>query len=197
VLVRNTPPADLAMAPVTVTEGDTMTLSGTFSDSDKLDTHTVGIVWGDSPVETTVSLGPGTHGFSATHVYKTRGSYKPAVTVTDLPANESVTGSTDVTVLVRTKTTGELLGDLATLVHSWNVDAMSAKVDAARDTLDSSTDSACSSLKTLSNMVSAQSGKKIPMDHVDAFWSLLTKVDAAVPCAETKAAQSYYSSRQN
>jgi PKD repeat protein len=291
VLVRNTPPADLAMSPVTVTEGDTMTLSGSFSDPDKLDTHSVRVVWGDSSADTTVPLGAGTHGFSATHVYKTHGSYKPSVTVTDLPANESVTGSADVTVLVRntapadfklsadqvlegnattltgsftdpdsgdthevlvnwgdssmetvplnpgvlafskthtyaahgsyhvtatvtdsktstdgwtdvtvlvyTATAAELLDDLATLVHSWNIDPMSAKVDAAREQLEVSTDGTCGNLKTLANMVSAQSDKKIAMDQVTAFWSLVTSVDAAVPCTVTKAAPGYYSSRQN
>jgi len=292
VLVRNTVPADLAMSPVTVTEGDTMTLSGTFSDPDKLDTHSVRIVWGDSSANTTVPLGAGTHGFSATHVYTTHGSYKPTVTVTDLPANDSVTGSADVTVLVRdtapadlklsadqvvegsattltgsftdpdagdrhdvlvnwgdsstetvslnagvlgfsakhpyaahgtyhvtatvtdpakastdgsadvtvlvhTATARELLGDLAALVHSWNIDSMSTKVDAARDQLVLSTDGTCGNLKTLSNMVSAQSEKKISTDQVAAFWSLLTSVDAAVPCTQTKAAPGYYSRRPN
>jgi large repetitive protein len=288
VLVRNTAPADLAMSPVTVTEGDTMTLSGTFSDSDKLDTHSVRIVWNDSSPDTTVPLGAGTHGFSATHVYTTHGGYKPTVTVTDLPANDSVTGSADVTVLVRNTapadfklsadqvvegnattltgsftdpdagdthdvsvnwgdsstepvhvdpgvlgfsvkhtyaadgsyhvtatiadpakasadgwtdvtvlvhatTAGELLRDLATLVHSWDIDPMSAKVDAARDQLEVSTDGTCGNLKTLSNMVSAQTGKKISMDQVARFWSLVTSVDAAVPCTQTKAAPGYYS----
>jgi len=70
-------------------------------------------------------------------------------------------------------------------VHSWNADAMSGKVDQARSQFASGDkDSACSSLKALSNMVSAQSAKKVTMDQVEAFVSLLGKLSAAVPCTD-------------
>jgi len=108
VLVRNTPPADLAMPAVTVIEGDEATLTGSFSDPDMLDTHSVRIEWRDGSTDSTVPLGAGTHTFSAKHVYAAQGSYKPTVTVTDLPANESVTGSADVTVLVRNTAPADL-----------------------------------------------------------------------------------------
>src|SRR5438093_1618937 len=57
VLVRNTPPADLAMPAVTVIEGDEATLTGSFSDPDMLDTHSVRIEWRDGSTDSTVPLG--------------------------------------------------------------------------------------------------------------------------------------------
>src|SRR5439155_1375619 len=60
VLVRNTPPADLAMPAVTVIEGDEATLTGSFSDPDMLDTHSVRIEWRDGSTDSTVPLGAGT-----------------------------------------------------------------------------------------------------------------------------------------
>ena len=289
VLPRNHPPIDLLLSATTVLEGDQTTLSGSFSDPDKSDTHSVLVKWGDASTDSNVSVAAGTLMFSATHTYPKNGSYTVAATVTD-PANEAVTNTTDVTVLVRNhapadlvltadgivaggtatlngtftdadandthtvaidwsdgsptmltldagvtkfsathpyasagtytlgavvtdssdastsatlklsvraKSAADVLNDLADLVHSWNIEPLSAKVDAARNQLAVSTDGTCNALKTLSNQVSAQSGKKIPMDQVDLFWPLISKVDAAVPCAETKAAQSYYSSRHN
>jgi hypothetical protein len=143
-----------------------------------------------------VPLNAGVLGFSAKHPYAGHGTYHVTATVTD-PTKASTDGWTDVTVLVHTTTARELLGDLATLVHSWNIDPMSAKVDAARDQLEVSADGTCGNLKTLSNMVSAQSEKKISINQIAAFWSLLTSVDAAVPCTQTKAAPGYYSRRPN
>ena len=96
------------MPAVTVIEGDEATLTGSFSDPDMLDTHSVRIEWRDGSTDSTVPLGAGTHTFSAKHVYAAQGSYKPTVTVTDLPANESVTGSADVTVLVRNTAPADL-----------------------------------------------------------------------------------------
>ncbi|HEV8469105.1 MAG TPA: hypothetical protein VGR46_05800 [Candidatus Limnocylindria bacterium] len=81
----------------------------------------------------------------------------------------------------------KLFDELVTLVHSWNVDAMAGKVDQARSQFASGDkDGACSSLKALSNMVSAQTEKKVPMDQVEAFGSLVNKLSAAIPCTDLK-----------
>ena len=181
VLPLNHAPTDLKLSVDGIVEGGTATLNGTFTDLDASDTHTVLIDWGDGS-STTLALGAGVTTFSAQHGYATPRDYTLGAKVTD-PSDASVSAS--ITLTVRAKTAGELLDDLATLVHSWGVDAMSGKVDSARDTLDSSPDNTCNSLNALGNMVSAQTAKKIPMDQVDLFWSLMTKVDAAVPCSES------------
>ena len=40
----------------------------------------------------------------------------------------------------------------------------------------------CRSLERLSKMVAAESGKKIALDQVDAFRSLMARIDAALSC---------------
>jgi PKD repeat protein len=52
-----------------INENDTATVSGTFSDLDALDTHTVVINWGPGEGSTTLNLVAGVLSFSATHQY--------------------------------------------------------------------------------------------------------------------------------
>ncbi len=62
--------------------GDTVTLSGSFTDPGDLDTHTVTVVWGDgSTSDATVDQPAGT--FEATHVFATAGQFDVVATVTD------------------------------------------------------------------------------------------------------------------
>jgi hypothetical protein len=70
----NTPPefTSLTVTPSVLNEGQTVTLSGTFTDSDTSDAHTVYIFWNDAPIEasrTKVQLPAGQTSFQATHTY--------------------------------------------------------------------------------------------------------------------------------
>ena len=91
--------ADLGLSETTANEGDTITLSGQFSDPDAESSYTVTINWGDGSTPTGLSeldaqvvpsATPGLYTFSATHQYLsnpsgelTGGSYAIAVSVSD------------------------------------------------------------------------------------------------------------------
>src|SRR2546428_165029 len=201
VLVRNTPPADLAMPAVTVIEGDEATLTGSFSDPDMLDTHSVRIEWGDGSSKTTLSLTAGLTTFSAPHGYATARTYTLGATVTDSHA-AATNASVDLIVRAKTKTLSELLDALSALITSWNLDkgtenSLLAKVDAARPNVGTSDDNVCTSLNALGNEGNAQTGKKLSMEQVTGFWTLLAKIDAGVPCTQYGTAPNVRISRHN
>jgi PKD repeat protein len=68
-LTRNFSPVVTNVTTSTINENDTATVSGTFSDPESLDTHTVVITWGSGEGSTTLTLGVGVFTFSATHQY--------------------------------------------------------------------------------------------------------------------------------
>jgi hypothetical protein len=81
-----------------VSEGNSLTLSGLFSDAGRLDTHLVTIAWGDgqsSLAEVSESSGSGS--FVASHAYAAGGPYEVLITVAD-DDNGSATASTSVLV---------------------------------------------------------------------------------------------------
>jgi hypothetical protein len=74
VATANTPPefTSLTVTPSVLNEGQTVTLSGTFTDSDTSDAHTVYIFWNDAPIEasrTKVQLPAGQTTFQVNHSY--------------------------------------------------------------------------------------------------------------------------------
>jgi hypothetical protein len=74
VATANTPPefTSLTVTPSVLNEGQTVTLSGTFTDSDTSDAHTVYIFWNDAPIEasrTKVQLPAGQTTFQVNHTY--------------------------------------------------------------------------------------------------------------------------------
>jgi hypothetical protein len=95
--------SSVAASPTAINEGKTSTVSGSFTDADSADTHTITIVWGDGTANTTVSLAAGVLNFSSTHTYRDNpagtasGSYNIGVTVAD-NHNGKATGSSSVTV---------------------------------------------------------------------------------------------------
>jgi WD40 repeat protein len=70
-VVANAAPANLTLSPVpaSVREGDSVTLSGSFTDPGTADTHTVSVTWGDGSPGTTVQLDAAVLNFSVSHVY--------------------------------------------------------------------------------------------------------------------------------
>ena len=91
--------ADLSLSESTATEGDTVTLNGTFTDPGMLDPHTVTINWGDESTPTVetelagqvvATATPGLFSYSAAHEYlnnppgePTGGTYDIHVSVSD------------------------------------------------------------------------------------------------------------------
>ncbi|MHB1557348.1 MAG: beta strand repeat-containing protein, partial [Isosphaeraceae bacterium] len=92
-------PSDLALSESVATEGDTVTLAGSFTDPNALNSYTVTIDWGDGTAATVLSeaqgqvlasSSPGVYTFSAPHLYDVNppgipsgGQYPITVTVSD------------------------------------------------------------------------------------------------------------------
>lgn len=72
VTVNNVAPslAGLSVAPATVNEGSSLTVSGRFTDPGELDSHTLVVSWGDGTPDSTVSFAAGaSSSFSLSHPY--------------------------------------------------------------------------------------------------------------------------------
>lgn len=61
----------------------TIDLSAAFTDQGSGDTHTTGILWGDEPAGTVVTLAAGTSPVTGSHTYQSAGTYTATVTVRD------------------------------------------------------------------------------------------------------------------
>src|SRR5439155_846940 len=111
-LKPNSAPADLALSAPSAVLGDSTTLTGTFSDADAADTHSVSIDWGDTSLQT-LSLDALAYSFSATHTYASAGSYTITVVVSDTAkATATATSTAD----VRSRTGDELIDDLTATI---------------------------------------------------------------------------------
>lgn len=78
------PTIDSIGVTASATEGETVTVSGAFTDVGILDTHTIEVDWGDgSLVPGTVVQGAGSGTFTADHAYAGGGVFPVTVTVTD------------------------------------------------------------------------------------------------------------------
>jgi hypothetical protein len=69
VAAANTPPSNVIVNSTTVNEAAAFNLTGSFTDPDAGDAHTVTINWGDGSPNTVLNLGAGVTNFSAPHTY--------------------------------------------------------------------------------------------------------------------------------
>lgn len=76
--------ASLNIAPATINENDSVTLTGSLDNSDALDSHSISILWGDGSPTGTIALAAGQLSFTATHQYLNNpvGSHSGVYTVT-------------------------------------------------------------------------------------------------------------------
>jgi PKD repeat protein len=109
----------LVFSPSTVTDHQTVTVSGTFTDPGTADTHTVTFAWGDGSTSP-LSLAAGSRSFSGSHDYVTSGTYKVTVTVTD---RDSGIGTQSASLVVTARNTPPSALSLST-----NVTGLSATV---------------------------------------------------------------------
>ena len=89
VTVDNAAPELSGFADQTLTEGDTVTITGVLTDVGILDTQTVLIEW-EAGVTETLDLAAGETGFEASHLFATAGVYTVTVTLTDKDGGEAV-----------------------------------------------------------------------------------------------------------
>jgi large repetitive protein len=109
----------LTLTPSTVTEHQTVTVSGTFSDPGTADTYTVRYTWGDGSTSVQ-ALPAGTRSFSAMHDYAYADTYTVTVTVTDL---DQGVGAQNASLVVKARNTAP-----SALSLSSNVTGLSATV---------------------------------------------------------------------
>ncbi|HKC91428.1 MAG TPA: PKD domain-containing protein [Candidatus Limnocylindria bacterium] len=171
----NHAPGDLALSANAVSEGGSATLSGSFSDLDANDTHTVTIKWGDGSPVAHLSLGTGVTSFSATHVFSTAGGYTLGATVSDA-AGAAVTSTT--TLTVNAVTNQQVMDGLLAILRSLPLDS------GTKNSLLTKVDDTCNAMKTLSNEISAQNGKKLTTDQVRLVTAEMTKLSALLSCPE-------------
>ena len=114
--------SSLVLTPSSVTDHQTVVVSGSFSDPGTADTHTVRFAWGDGSTSVQ-SLVAGTRGFSAMHDYMTSGTYVVTVTVTD---RDNGVGTQDASLLVTARNVAP-----TGLSLSSNVTGLSATVSGA------------------------------------------------------------------
>jgi PKD repeat protein len=103
VTASNVPPSlgELTFSPSAVTDHQTVTVSGSYTDPGTSDTFTVLVDWGDGS-SASQSLAAGTRTFSASHAYDAAGSYFVTVTVTD---RDNGTGTQTAPVAVSARNT--------------------------------------------------------------------------------------------
>jgi hypothetical protein len=93
--------SNLSLSASAVNQGDTVTLTGTFSQPGDPDGHTVTIDWGDGTANTQLQLAPGVFTFNATHQYlnepPTGTSFKITATVAN-SAGDMAKASISITV---------------------------------------------------------------------------------------------------
>lgn len=89
-------PTGLVLRANSPADGNPVTLTGSFTDLDAADSHTVAVDWGDGSTGR-LALGARAASFSTTHTYPTRGTYHVTVTVTD-PAGLATNAALDVVV---------------------------------------------------------------------------------------------------
>ena len=169
----NHAPADLVLSVNAISEGGTATLSGTFSDLDATDTHSVTVKWGDGSPIVRLDLGAGATTFSVTHPFNTAGAYTLGATVSDA-AGAAVTSTTTLTVNARTSQ--QLVDGLVALLQSLPLDG------GTKNSLLTKVDDTCTAMKTLSNEVAAQSGKKLTTDQVGLITVQMSTLSAALSC---------------
>jgi uncharacterized repeat protein (TIGR03803 family) len=104
ILFRVRPSIPLNLSASTITENDSVTLAGSFADSNAGYSHTVTINWGDGSLPTTLSLDVCIYFFTASHRYlddnptgTASDAYAISVIVTD-NVGSSKSGSADITV---------------------------------------------------------------------------------------------------
>jgi hypothetical protein len=92
---------DLAVDPISIDEGDSVDLDGSFTDQDAADAHTVTINWGDGSANTVINLAAGVFTFGSSHTYADDPAglpdvYTIQVTVSDGSANDVDTATVTV-----------------------------------------------------------------------------------------------------
>ena len=183
-LFVNTAPSALTLTPVPT--GANLELTGSFTDPDALDTHTVAVNWGDGDA-IAPDLAAGTTTIDLAHVYAASGSYTVTVTVTDHPFGTSTGTTLRVPITVPVVTATDILDQMSNLVASFNIDRnterwMLRRIDDLQASLDYGNGQICSGSGTLSHLMAFAVRNLSSADYA-TLSALSTKLQDAAGCA--------------
>ena len=183
----NHAPTDLAFA-VTAT-GANVVVTGSFTDPDTTDTHTVALSWGDGVIQEVAADGTT---FTAPHTYAASNTYTVTATVTDHPAGTSTLPlSKTVVVTILASSAADVLDEMSDLVRSFDLDRnterwLLKKIDDLKASLAYGNGQVCSATGTLDHIL-AFADRTIGNDHFAEFRALTAKLEAAAGCSSNGA----------
>ena len=183
VSARNTAPSGLVVTPLAT--GANLELTGSFTDPDPLDTHTVAVSWGDGDT-TTQSLAAGSTAIDTAHVYAASGTYTLNVTVTD-SAGASTSTTRQVVITVPVVTAEDILDQMSALILGFGLDRnterwMLKRVDDIRASLVYGNGQVCGSSGTLAHLMSFAQ-RNLASDQYAALNVLSGKLQVAAGCS--------------
>ena len=186
-VVVTIPPTDLAFD-VTAT-GANVVVTGSFTDPDTTDTHTVALSWGDGVIQEVAAEGTT---FTAPHVYAVSNTYTVTVTVTDHPAGTSTLPlSKTVVVTIPASSAADVLDEMSARVRTFNLDRnterwLLKKIDDLKASLAYGNGQVCSVSGTLDHIL-AFADRTIGNDQFAEFRALTAKLEAAAGCTSNGA----------
>ena len=184
---HNTGPSSFTLTP-NVT-GPTALMTGSFTDPDAGDTHSVTMTWGDGH-STTWTLPAGVTSFDATHTYDAAGTFTVNGTVTD-PSGASATASKQLVIQPASGSVDQLLDQLADLVRSYDLDRNTErwllhKIDDLRRSLASGNGEGCTDLKILDHLAQF-AGRVLSTDQFAGVSALAQQLEVAAGCPNAAA----------
>ncbi|MDQ2913700.1 MAG: PKD domain-containing protein [Chloroflexota bacterium] len=185
---RNVPPTSLTLGAPAVVQGAMTTVTGSFSDTDAPDGHSVVMSWGDGTPSSTWSLAPGVTSFTATHGYASAGTWMVSATATD-SAGASASATTLVVVTAPATTTAALLDQLTDLVKSFDLDRSTQRwlirrLDELKSSVAGSSAEFCDALRGLDRLASI-GRRTLTSEQLAAVSDLTAKLQASATCSAT------------
>ena len=166
--------------------GANVVVTGTFTDPDATDAHTLTVTWGDG-VSERQSLVVGDRLFTSAHVYLQSGPYTVTATVADAAGQTSATRQ--VVVTVPATTASAVLDEMSSLVLSFDLDRNTArwlvrKLDDLRGSLAYGNDQICSTSGTLAHLV-AFAQRTLSPEQYAALSADSAQLQTAAGCTST------------
>jgi PKD repeat protein len=170
--------------------GANVVVTGSFTDSDATDAHTVTVTWGDDTPSDSQPLLAGKFTFSAPHVYAASKTYTVSVTVND-PAGASTTESRPVLVTIEASSASDVIDEMSSRVRSFELDRnterwLLRKLDDLKDSLAYGNTQVCSDTGILSHLM-AFADRTLTSEQYATLSALATELEVAAGCTSSGA----------
>jgi PKD repeat protein len=170
--------------------GSSVVVSGSFTDADATDAHTITVTWGDDTPSDSQALLAGEFTFSAPHVYAASKTYTVSVTVND-PAGASTTDSRQVVVTIEASSASDVIDEMSSRVRSFELDRnterwLLRKLDDLKDSLAYGNTQVCSDTGILSHLM-AFADRTLTSEQYATLSALATELEVAAGCTSSGA----------